>query len=68
MKQPHFVSVSYVSLSVLGFSGREGISLAGLGMGLLSLKEDSKGLEALRMEEQERGGRAEGFAASAAIA
>jgi hypothetical protein len=30
-------------------------------MGLLSLKGgDGKGLEALRMEEQERGGRAEG--------
>jgi hypothetical protein len=28
-------------------------------MGLLSLKGDGKRLEALRMEEQERGGRAE---------
>jgi len=29
-------------------------------MGLFSLDRDGKGLEALRMEEQERGGRAEG--------
>jgi len=47
-----------ISLCPRGSQG--GISLAGLGMGPLSLKGDGKGLEALRMEEQERGGRAEG--------